>query len=105
MSVKHLFVVMLFLAACKKKGDDTQPPPIHSGKCLVDRYIGPQAMQQNCNYEGYAWACTLDENTSVNTCNRGQEAASERIPVIEPPAVPAAVLDAGVLVPVVDAGP
>lgn len=85
--MKGLILVALMLCAtCKEKA--LQPPPIAKGKCLVDRYVGPQAMQQGCQYEGYSWACVFDDKTLVNTCNRGQEANSERPPMIPPQPVP-----------------
>lgn len=87
---KLLVVVLALFAACKKSG--VQPPPIAQGKCLVDKYVGAQAMQQGCQFEGYSWACTYDEKTLVNTCNRGAEANSERPPTVAPQPMPAALV-------------
>jgi len=80
--MKKLIVLVLFLSACKKPGP--LPPPIEKGTCLVDHYVGPQAMKQTCTYVGYSWACTYAEDTKINSCSRGGEASGERLPVVDP---------------------
>lgn len=65
-----VLVLVLTLAACKT------PPPIASGKCLVDVYDKDVASRQTCQYQGYTWRCVSDQ------CTRGGE-VGER-----PPAIP-----------------
>lgn len=90
---KIITVAIIFLTACK---ESHEPPPIKLGHCLVDRFVGDQAMKQVCSYVGYSWVCTLDEG--VNTCNRAAEAAIERAPEVAPTAIPTTMTptDAGV---------
>ena len=59
------------------------PPPIKSGKCLVDTYRDERAVQQTCAYAGYTWSCVYQDEKNV--CTRGAE-ISERAPAVSAPA-------------------
>jgi hypothetical protein len=69
-------ILLSMLSACKEPGSaQVSPPPIAEGKCLVDVYIGDQAITQVCVHKGYEWNCTL----VGNMCKRGREASGERV--------------------------
>lgn len=76
-----LIYLMGATGACEKKGDSARasdPPPISSGKCVVDQYYADRAITQICNYGGYSWSCRFLPGTWTNTCDRLGEAVGER---------------------------
>lgn len=79
--MRNWLTLLLLLSACKSEVEI--PPPIRSGKCLVDQYVGVRAAKQACSFQGYTWACT-DDGT-LNICTRGAEVGGERAAPVKAP--------------------
>lgn len=83
--IKYLVLLTALSActvSCKVNEADLLPPPIKDGKCLVDEYKNVNATKQTCNYGGYVWSCTRDDQ-AAHACTRGAEAVSERAPAVD----------------------
>ncbi len=71
-------VALGVVAACEKTEHVCVyplPPPILSGKCIGEQYVGSIPTKQACAYEGFTWSCTWHAVGNLYLCDR-----AERLP-------------------------
>jgi len=81
-----VMAALLPLPSCKRVPSAEVPPPVARGSCLVNRWYGGVAVDQDCSMGGYAWHCTQAiGDDSPAACTRGPEVGEAPARVVPNP--------------------